>query len=275
MITQGHKPWLNDWFTVLHTLLNEVDRLKQEALDIDGDEYLSACITASWNKVERYYKLTDKTPVYYAAIVLNPTLKVQKLREMWCTEETELWVSEVEEKVKAMWRTLYKPPPRAYVIQRYDDDDESAFSRFSSAKRLRLDAPSEPVDALEAYLSIDPELYNKDDTGENFDVIGWWLQRQHTYPGLAQFALDVFSVPLMSDDNERSFSSGRDMITYRRTCLQSDIMEACQCLRSWLLPTVKRQGPLFDEESDIQKDMDTSEVIDVTNSATDNDIDQQ
>ncbi|KYG42638.1 hypothetical protein M433DRAFT_40555, partial [Acidomyces richmondensis BFW] len=56
---------------------------------------------------------------------------------------------------------------------------------------------------------------------------------QHHYPGLAKMAFDVLSIPLMSDNNERSFSSGRDMITYRRTRLRSDIIEACQCLRSW------------------------------------------
>jgi hypothetical protein len=38
---------------------------------------------------------------------------------------------------------------------------------------------------------------------------------------------NVLSIPLMSDNNERSFSLGRNMITYRRTRLQSDIIEAC------------------------------------------------
>jgi hypothetical protein len=174
--------------------------------------------------------------VYYAAILLNPTLKTAKLREMWSNNpDTAPWVSQVEEYVKAMWRTQYKPANRASTTCQRLYDEDSAFSRLSSAKRLRLDAPSEPLDALDAYLSIDPEPFEKDDTGQAFDVIGWWQRRQHTYPGLAQMAFDVFGVPLMSDNNERSFSSGRDMITYRRTRLVNDVIEACQCLRSWLM----------------------------------------
>ena len=174
--------------------------------------------------------------VYYAAILLDPTLKTAKLRQMWLGDpKTAPWVSQVEEHVKAIWRTQYKPANKTSTTSQRLYDEDSAFSRLSSAKRLRLDAPCDLIDALDAYLSIDPEPFEKDDTGKSFDVIGWWWQRQHTYPGLAQMAFDVFGVPLMSDNNKRSFSSGRDTITYRRTSLANDIIEAWQCLRSWLL----------------------------------------
>jgi hypothetical protein len=65
-------------------------------------------------------------------------------------------------------------------------------------------------------------------------------------------AFDVFSIPLMSDNNERSFSAGRDMITYRRTRLRSDIIEACQCLKSWY----GSKDDEFDNEDKIETDMD-------------------
>lgn len=38
------------------------------------------------------------------------------------------------------------------------------------------------------------------------------------------------------------------MITYRRTRLQSDIIEACQCLKSWYQPDEE----LFDDEEAIE-----------------------
>ena len=65
-------------------------------------------------------------------------------------------------------------------------------------------------------------------------------------------AFDVFSIPLMSDNNERSFIAGRDMITYRRTRLRSDIIEACQCLKQWY----GSDDEVFDNEEVIDKDMD-------------------
>ena len=167
-------------------------------------------------------------------------------------------MSQVEEHVKAIWRTQYKPANRASTTYQRLYDQDSAFSRLSSAKRLRIDAPCEPIDALDAYLSIDPEPFEKDDTCKSFDVLGWWQQRQHTYPGLAQMAFDVFGIPLISDNNERSFSSGRDMITYRRTRLANDVIEACQCLRSWLLAPTEHQEDLFDNEDAIIDDIDTT-----------------
>jgi hypothetical protein len=248
--TQGLQPWLSDWFSTLHWLMNEIDDWRVDALDVQGDEYLATCLTASWNKIEKYYKLVDETPVYYAAILLNPTLKTQKLREMWHTDDTIPWITLVEDKVKTMWRTQYKPAfqrSQPNHLRLYDEDN--AFSRLSSAKRLRLDAV-EPVDSLDKYLSTDPEQMAPYDSGKSFDVISWWQQRQNTFPGLAQMAFDVFSIPLMSDSNERSFSSGRDMITYRRTRLRSDIIEACQCLKSWY----GYQETVFDDEDEIEKD---------------------
>ena len=61
----------------------------------------------------------------------------------------------------------------------------------------------------------------------------------------------------MSDDNERSFSSGRDMITYRRTRLKSDSIEAYQCLKSWYV-TPKT---IYVDEDKIVEDMEEPEAI--------------
>ena len=40
-------------------------------------------------------------------------------------------------------------------------------------------------------------------------------------------AFDIFLVPFITNDNERSFSLGRDIITYRYTSLLSNIIKAC------------------------------------------------
>ena len=48
---------------------------------------------------------------------------------------------------------------------------------------------------------------------------------------MARFAFDTIAIPLISDDNERSFSAARNLITYRRNRLMGDLIEATQCLR--------------------------------------------
>jgi hypothetical protein len=264
IVNQGHDAYLSGWFTTLHTLLNSLDNWKIHAVEVLGDDELAACFTASWNKIEKYYKLVDRTPVYYAAILLDPTLKLQKLREMWHTDETRPWIEPVVELVRQMWLTDYKP--RYKHLQSYPkeqtvyDDEDSAFSLFSNAKRLCLSVQNEPVDPFEAYLAVAP---SPSIPGQQFDVIGWWQLNKHAFPGLAFMAYDVFSIPLMSDENERCFSTGRDMITYRRTSLMSDIIEACQCLKSWYSVDKRPWQEPFDDEDDILKEMEATEEPEV------------
>jgi phosphodiesterase/alkaline phosphatase D-like protein len=47
-------------------------------------------------------------------------------------------------------------------------------------------------------------------------------------------AYDLFSIPAMSAECERVFSYSRKMITDERYSLKVDIIEADQCLKSWL-----------------------------------------
>ena len=67
----------------------------------------------------------------------------------------------------------------------------------------------------------------------------------------------------MYDDCERSFSSGRDLVTYRCSNLLSDNIEACELLRNWYgKPRLSRQRdehgndhrvPPFDDEEQVHK----------------------
>ena len=259
MTTQGSEQLLDHWFTTIHWLMNEVDRCRQLGDDYRFDDSLITGLASSWLKLEKYYKLADEMPLYYASIVLNPTLKMRYFKQIWQTEETEPWVSLVEEKVKAIWRTQYK---KSHLKRSYSTmvrPADSAFQRLSHAKRIQCNTAASEVDQLDAYLSIDRVQYDKDAyNGVEYDVLGYWMERRDAQPELAQFAFDVFAIPVMSDDNGRSFSSGRDMVTYRRTRSKGDIIEACQCLKSWLpLPKGRRHEngnieSVFDEEDGIQ-----------------------
>jgi hypothetical protein len=65
--------------------------------------------------------------------------------------------------------------------------------------------------------------------------LDWWRQRgESRYPTLAKMAYDLFSIPAMSAECERVFSNSRKMITDERYSLKVDIIEADQCLKSWL-----------------------------------------
>jgi len=46
-------------------------------------------------------------------------------------------------------------------------------------------------------------------------------------------ALDVFSIPAMSDEPERIFSLAGCMVIDRRNRLKADAVQAGQCLKNW------------------------------------------
>ena len=125
-------------------------------------------------------------------------------------------------------------------------------------KRRKTSAYHKPIDQLDAYLSTDP-LPRSD----NFDPIAYWIERQTSTPQLAKFALDCLAIPCMSDDPERSFSAGRDLLTYHRNRLSADIIEATQCLRSWYSKPLAEKGrpeeyDPFDDEDIIVDNYNTS-----------------
>ena len=131
--------------------------------------------------------------------------------------------------VQELWRSEYKVnKATASSTTGQSAEEQSLHVRLHNYKRLRLTAPSTDTDAFDQYLETDP-VPDADD----FDVFQYWYDRRHARPELAKFAFDTLATPLMSDDAERSFSAGRDLITYRRSNLLDELIEACSCLRNW------------------------------------------
>jgi hypothetical protein len=63
----------------------------------------------------------------------------------------------------------------------------------------------------------------------------WWRERgKHLYPTLATMAYNLFSIPSISSECERAFSASKRMITDERYNLKTDIIEADQCIKSWI-----------------------------------------
>ena len=69
-------------------------------------------------------------------------------------------------------------------------------------------------------------------------------------------ALDALAVLAMSDECERLFSSAKLLLTDRRSRLQMDIVEACECLRAWYGPPPAKKLQTFDEEATGQCEID-------------------
>jgi hypothetical protein len=57
---------------------------------------------------------------------------------------------------------------------------------------------------------------------------------KHTYPRLSRMARDLFTIPAMSDEPERVFSSCGNMVTTQREDLSAEAIEEAQCIKNWM-----------------------------------------
>jgi hypothetical protein len=66
--------------------------------------------------------------------------------------------------------------------------------------------------------------------------IGWWLQpiQQAKYPNLSKVAVNIQSIPAMSTNVERSFSSAGLTLSDRRNRMGTELLEALESLKSWM-----------------------------------------
>ena len=66
---------------------------------------LSKMFNSGWSKLDKYYALTDETPIYVAALVLNPKYKWGYINNVWAKYS---WITNAETMMKEHWGA-YKP----------------------------------------------------------------------------------------------------------------------------------------------------------------------
>ena len=84
----------------------------------------------------------------------------------------------------------------------------------------------QPIDEYEEYCCLKPDI-------RITNIIQWWQDHAAASPRLARMALDILSVPAMSGEVERVFSSAKLLLPDSRNRLKEDAIEACECLKSW------------------------------------------
>lgn len=91
--------------------------------------------------------------------------------------------------------------------------------------------------------------------GDYFDEpLRWWRERgESSYLILAAMAYDLFSLPGMSSECERSFSAAKRMITDARYQLKTDIIEADQCVKSWFKHGLANGQHAFTNIADLEE----------------------
>ena len=229
---EGKAGHLGGVLTSMDFLLEKLEypQANQEA---HSPEILSMCESA-WQKLIKYYNMSETSEVYVAALVLDPRYKWSYFEKNW-----QDWVDDQKGRISQYWQANYQPKALVVtpsLIEEVVEDNQTELSKWHK-DALHSEATNDEQDIddeYELYCSIAP-LKPK-----SIQPVDWWRdeQQQAVYPNLSRWALDILSIPAMSDDPERLFSRAKHTLTPNRSSMAPETLEALECVKSWGLQKI-------------------------------------
>jgi hypothetical protein len=170
-------------------------------------------------------------------LILNPGNRKRYIEVHW----PKKWAKPILASVKALWEKyreeaaipLPSHTPFSYDNPSQDIPEMDPFDKI--ALSLRTVARPASEDEYEDYNSQDS--YDPGKRG----ALAWWCQdtQRQRWPRLSLMAIDILSIPPMSDEPERVFSGGRRTVAWDRAQMEAETIEMRECLKHW-----KRSGIL-------------------------------
>ena len=167
---------------------------------------------------QAYFKICSRqdllTPRFFCT-----SNKSSSLEKLWAKRRP--WLKSYEKMLKKLWIEQYqnKSPDNSRPASQDIDD--------IFQQHLCLDPMQDRRLQEDGY-----ETYCTSRAGQTpGGLIHWWISQED--PDLAQWALNMHSIPAMSAECERVFSLTKLLITPRRNRLLGDFVEANECLGAW------------------------------------------
>lgn len=183
-------------------------------------------INMGWWVLSKYYEESDKTPVYATALLLHPEKRRRYIDRRWAED----WREPAVAAARQYWAKFKDRPVILIPATKLGEKERepSTYQRLKQSMSV-LDGPSDE-DEFEKFINTPPRHMTTKSPLE------WWCREEQRleYPRLHQMAIEVLSVPAMSDDPERVFSCTRRTISWDRTRLLAETIEKLECLGNWV-----------------------------------------
>jgi hypothetical protein len=223
-----------------------------------GDTLMSHAIDMGWFVLKKYYAKSDAVPAYAAALLLDPTKRMAYLTQNWASE----WISGILKSVEELWHDEYQKSEQASVRSEAADiapDIPRKLSRFEELRNRLQVTQTQDEDDLAAFIN-EPAIK----LPKGVTPLQWWCREEQRmrYPQLSRMAIDMLSIPPMSDEVERVFSGARRTISWERARISAAKVEQVECVGNWV-----RNGHIRSNDEvlaiDLQEDfMEIDEMID-------------
>lgn len=122
----------------------------QSALYKDrGDLAMENRLITSWFKFGEYYKMTEESPAYAAAILLHPSLRKA------CLQNSDSWkkadINKAIREVRKLWKDHFKPATEQRSTQ---DKLETPYDRWKRERYLNIGVSSTIGDDFERFITV-------------------------------------------------------------------------------------------------------------------------
>ncbi|SCU82889.1 putative transposase of the Rover4 hAT-like family [Lachancea mirantina] len=185
-----------------------------------------------------YLVLFERNPLYYLAVVLDPTAKVEGLHEVMHHEEAQRRYLQSENFIKTYFKqhdlehqsrdtgnqTISEPTIRRKEKSFIDAHLSDFMDTDENCKGL--DALPVAMEEWHQYVN-EPRLVG----GSRSAAIDWWFVRRAAYPRLFKLAMSLFYTKITTCDVERAFSLAGRVMRKDRTRLNSTNMRTLMVLR--------------------------------------------
>jgi hAT family C-terminal dimerisation region len=199
---------------------------------------ITSRIQQAVRKFEEYYRKTDASPLYAAALILHPNRRTKYAKIWWKKDYQKAMLP----KVKQLWIDYRDSAPLTNIVS-YETPEITSpkeldeFDRIVSEINERTTRPASQ-DEYEDYCTEAPYEVQR-------SPLHWWYEdpQRKRWPRLSLFAIEILSIPAMSDEPERVFSGGRRTISWERMRIGTSSIEHSECMKSW-----HRSGVLIEDK---------------------------
>ncbi len=187
----------------------------------------------AWEKLQKYYNMTDQShEIYAAAVLFHPSLRRHYFDDHWVTEILTEWKEVMITNVKTHFQKEYMTgqAEQQQVLEERPKKKrkEPDFLDLYLRRGATTTSESSARDPFDAYITGNPTTFDEDDKDA---VFPWW--RTSGPVALRRRAFDLLSIPAMSSEIERIFSSTRRLISADRNKLHPESIEHLQLLKYW------------------------------------------
>ncbi|KAF6805452.1 transposase-like protein [Colletotrichum musicola] len=221
---------------------NRLDRFN--SLQEDSRAYFRLSVLNAWQVLNKYYTKLRESPLFAASIILHPGRGLRWLEKRWTDESQLVWLRDAKNRLHSYWEKWYAlatttertPSPSRgdfAMISAAIPEENSEYREWLNSRAIEVSA-DDSSELDQYYRLVIPQPVN--------DPIQWWLDHQQAFPTLSKLALDVFAIPAMATDCERTFSLAKLTLTSQRLAMSPSTLEEVQCLKSWFRGAVITLG---------------------------------